>query len=245
MRFILLTLLVLSSCTNSRSIKRRNLDHLYIGGAQEQYFLADLPTWANFSSISKCRISTSVKYLNFSNLYRSYGLSYEKLIQFQYMFNKNISDFKKESDKTDIILQDEAFIFFNTQEKILGGAKQFLKPNYEKVNVFWIDPALADSNLKEKLISKLKSKEGQDGYPIFLTRCLDHESVDKFIKDNKIDNLGIRYLPTSMFTPYNTFMTLGYKFELDLSLVLQDKDITFFGPIVPDFVKGKMKFKNY
>jgi hypothetical protein len=240
-----IVLFILVSCTSNQSIKRRDLDHLYIGGAQEQYFLADLPTWSNFSTISKCRISTPVKYLNFKNLYRSYGLSYEKLVQFQYMFNKRIQSYKKESGRSDIILQDEAYIFFNVQEQILGGAKEFLKPTFKKINVFWIDPALNNSKLKASLIKNLKSKEGLSGHPVFLSRCLDGVAIEKFIKKNKLDTLGIKYLPTSMFTPYNAFMRLGFKYELDIGQVLKDKDITFYGPSVPEYITGKMIIKKY
>lgn len=245
MKLFLLIFIFILSCTSNKSIQRRDLDHLYIGGTQEKYFLADLPTWANFSSLGKCRISSNVKYLNFSNLYRSYGLSYEKIVQFQYMFNKKISEFKKNSKSSDIILQDEAFIFFNTQEKILGGAKQFLKPNFKKINIFWIDPALSNLDIKKKLIKKLKSEEGQNGYPLFLSRCLDHSGLQKFVKSNNLDDLGIKFLPSSMFSPYNSFMVLGYGFELNLMKILKGKELTFFGPSLPSFIKGNIQFRNY
>lgn len=244
MKLILLISLVLS-CTSNKSIKRRDLDHLYIGGAQEKYFLADLPTWANFSSLGKCRISSSIKYLNFSNLYRSYGLNYEKNIQFQYMFNKKIFEFRKQSRSSNIILQDEAFIFFNTQEKILGGAKQFIKPNFKKINVFWVDPALSNIKLKARLIKKLKSDEGQSGYPLFLSRCLNDAGLMKYVKANGLEELGIKFLPNSMFSPYNSFMALGHRFELNIMELLKGKEVTIFGPFYPGFIKKNIKFENY
>lgn len=241
MRIVLVIIFVVS-CSGSNAIKRRNLDHLYIGGSHAKYFLADLPSWANFSSVSECKLSNSIKYLNFENLYRSYGLSYEKLVQFQYLFNKKIEEYKVESKNRELILQDEAYIFFNVQEQILGGAKAFIKPNYKNINLFWIDPALKNDKLRRKIIKAVKSKSGQSGYPIFLSRCLNTKGIEKFVIANKIDDLGIKYMNSYMFSPYNKFMKLGAKFQINIMEILKGKKVQLFAPSYPKFISNKVKF---
>lgn len=245
MPFYILIVIFITSCTNSKSIKRRDLDHLYIGGSEQKYFLPDIPSWSNFSNIAKCKVSTPIKYLNFENLYRSYGLNYTHLVQFQYLFNQKLEEYKKESKQENIILQDEAYLFFNVQEQILGGAKAFLKPDYNKINIFWIDPAIKNQEVKKQLLKKLNSPEGLDGHPIFLSRCLDGKKIDDFVKENNLANLGIRYMPSFMFSPYNKFMKLGYEFEVNLGEILKGKDVTFYGPSYPSFISGDIKIKTY
>ncbi|MCT4641896.1 MAG: hypothetical protein N4A33_06315 [Bacteriovoracaceae bacterium] len=245
MKYLLITIFTIVGCSTKQNVSKRDLEQLYIGSGAEQYFLPDLPTWSQFSPVVGCKINTSVKYLNYEKLYYSYGLDYEKMVQLQYFFNNRIQEYKKRSGKQEIFLDDESFLFFNGQEQILGGAKEFTPPNYKKVNLIWIDPALVNKTIAKRLKKFMASSQATSGHPIFVSRCLDKVGIEKFISKHGFGDLGIKVMPTHMFSPYNKFLKLGARYTLRAQKLLKGKEVIFFAPYETHLIKEYKTFKKY
>ena len=57
----------------SGELKRRNLDEYYVGSGVVRYFLADVPLWANFSSIANCHRKTPKRFFNMKSVRDSFS----------------------------------------------------------------------------------------------------------------------------------------------------------------------------
>ena len=108
-------------CTTSPTVNlKENYDQVYITNGVEQYFLANLPHWANFSTQSSCHRKKPIRFFNFENLKKSFSLDYEKMVHLQHMFNRQVYTAKLSMDKERIPPKDESFIFNNTYQNVIG-----------------------------------------------------------------------------------------------------------------------------
>lgn len=234
----------LAAC-QSGNIKKRNMEELYISGGTEKYYLADVPAWSNFSSIGQCRRIEPIRYLNFDNLHKSYSMSYEELIQFQFMMNRKIRAYRQSSGKDQLFLKDESFIFYNTYEQIIGGGRDFQIPKYERVHLIWIDSVLSDNKRLKKLIELMNSSKMQQGYPVLVSTCLSSFELEEFIAKNKLTQLGVKGVSQEMFAPFDDQMNLTTDYRIYFDKLFSGKYIVLYAPWFPKEFIGVEKLEKY
>lgn len=245
LRVILVLAFILSGCQSTKSIKRRNADEIYQGAGIERYILPLLPYWASYSTIGQCHHSPAIRYLDFSQLGIVYNLSYEQLVQLQLGFNDSLVQFKKQNQRTELRLDEEAFLFNRTVQKIEGGSKVFLLPKYKRVNIVWLDPALNDKKLMTNFMNLMKSTEIESGHPIIISSCLNRSQLDTFVNKVGLNELGVRIISSEMFSIYDSQLKPRYSLSIDLDEVVPNKIINFYAPYFPKEFKGSYQLKKY
>ena len=238
--------LMLTSCSGGRTAPERvGLDQVYQGAGTEKYFLPDLPPWANFSVVANCQRKIPVRYLDFEALYKSYNLTYEQLVQLQYLFNKKITEYKKNTGRELLYMQDENFYFYNAYEQVVGGGRGFLVPDYKQINLIWIDPILSDQKIRQRFDKLMKSSKIESGHPVFVSTCMSGPELEAFISKNGFASMGARAISQEFFSPYNSQFIVGHEYGLDFSLLMSDKSIYLFAPWFPKEFKGIDKQLRY
>lgn len=246
MRLVILSLFLLVGCTtSSEKHLKQDLDQVYIGSGVEKYYLSDMPTWANFSQIASCSRAEPVRFLNFENMYKSYSMDYEQLIQFQHMLNRKFSSYKHSTGRKTIFLKDESFIMHNVHQQIIGGSRDFIVPNFKRVHLVWIDSALKSEKAKRRLKKLMYSAQMEKGHPIFVSTCLSSIQLEKFISKMGMSKFGAKLISQDMFSPYNEKFKIINEFALDFSKLMPNKNIYYFGPYLPKEFKGIKKNKIF
>jgi hypothetical protein len=235
--------IVAIGCSSSvdRASTVQNPEYVYQGAGIEKYFLPELPVWANFSVSSGCRRKKNTRYLDFNILRKSYSLSYSELVNFQHMYNRQIAAFKINNPTATLYLKDEAYIFNNVYQLLIGGGRDFLIPKYAKISLIWIDPYLDNT---QKIVKIFEDEKVLQGFPILVTNCLTTAQLEKFISKHGLVRFGVKYIGQEMFTPFNTDFKMSTDYSVDISEILKGKDITLYGKYKPIHIKGIKKFKK-
>jgi hypothetical protein len=173
MKLLIILLFIHIGCAsnNSEGLKQ-DLDQVYIGSGVEQFYMPDLPTWANMSSAAKCKRIEPIRYLNFSDMHKSYSFNYEQLIQFQFMLNRKFYSYKESTGHETVYLKDESYIMHNVHQQIIGGGRDFIAPKFKRINLVWIDPALKNDSALKSLKKLMYSDDMEKGHPVFISMCL-------------------------------------------------------------------------
>lgn len=215
-KFLLLVILLISSCTNSKSnLQRRNLDEYFVGSGVVKYLLPEMPSWSNFSQTGQCRRNKSTRFLDYKNLRQSFALSYEEASHFQHMFNIENAKLLKTVKKAKFIpFKDEENLFYSISDKVQAGVRSFVVPKFNRVHLVWIDYALSDNKELKALKRLLNKSLMKKGHPVFVSLCLSQEEMEKFLIDQKMNNMNIRLIPFELFSPYDQEGELGINFSL-------------------------------
>jgi hypothetical protein len=243
MKVILLTLfsLFLAACTSgpTKLTNSKQLDDLYISGGTEKYFLATLPHWVNFSPWASCQRDESIRYLNYENISKSFGLGYQKIVHIQHMWNRKLSAYNRSSGGNNVSLKDESFIFNNIYAQVVGGSTDFIIPKFKKISLIWIDPFITQ---QKKLAKILQREDILKGYPVMISNCLSSYEIESFIQKYELENLGVKVIPAEMFSIYNENIKRKNEFKIHINQILKDKDITLFGTYRPNQIIGVDRF---
>ncbi|CBW25562.1 putative exported protein [Halobacteriovorax marinus SJ] len=250
MKYIILTILFLASSCSSYTLKnyeRRNERTYEDGNGVIQYFLADLPNWANFSSAGSCHRNFPVRYLNIKNLRDSFALSYEEAIQFQLMFNEYSKEKKEMAKASYIPFKDEEKIFYTVLDKIKAGIRNFQKPKYNVVNLIWIDDALSNKKSLQKLKKVTKSEKFGTGHPVFISLCLNRVELKDYLAKVGIRVPGAKFLSYELLNPFDHQNNLVAVPIIDLNRVFnKNQKIQLFLPKDRPFeFKGKVKLVDF
>lgn len=202
---------------NEYSNQRRNLNNYFVGTGVVRYLLSYLPEWANYSEIGKCRRIEHTRFFNLEKINKSYSSSYSESLQFQYMYNVKIRENHIRYGSSELPIKEEEQAFYQASDKVHSGIKQFLVPKYKRINLVWIDSALASLKSKQKIIRFLKSPILESAPIVLLSVCLGHSEFEKFIRNNKLGQHGIRFMPVDLFTPYSIDLKLTSNLQLNLS----------------------------
>ena len=217
------------------------LENVYISGGTEKFFLGSIPHWANFSTWAQCQRKEPIRYLNYNNINKSYNLNYENALHMQHMINRKILAFVKSTGSTQLPAKDETFIFNNVYAQVLGGSHDFTAPRFNKVSVVWIDPFLQDTTAIKRYF---KRDDVLAGHPTIISNCLSSFEVEELIDKLELEDLGIKIISSEMFSAYQPNMKKGLDFRIDLSGLLKNKTITFFGPRIPEQIEGVKNLKK-
>jgi len=243
-------LMILTSGCSSNALKnyeRRNTKEYYDGIGVVQYFLAELPAWANFSSAGGCHRSVPVRYLHLKNVRNSFSLSYEEAIQFQLMFNELSNDLMTKASADYIPFKDEEKIFYIVLDKIKAGIRNFVRPKYKVANLLWVDSGIDSKKQLRKTKSLAKSQRFSGGHPIFVSLCLSQKELKSFVKKNGLNLDGAKFLTYEMLNPYNSENGLEPVPMIEVNKIFKKKQIiNFFLPREkPAEFKGKFNIRKF
>lgn len=240
LQWTLALIFAVSCATNNTSIENRDIEQLYQGAGVEKYFLPDLPLWANFSSSSECNREGIVRYINFETIRDSYSLDYVEMVHMQHMLNRRFETARAESDQ-ELYLKDEAFIFYNVYEQVIGGGRDFLAPTFPKLSLVWVDPYLSNPAEIGKILER--SDVGK-GHPVLVSACLNSKALEKLTEKNEWSRFGAKLLGQEMFSPYTSNNKLTHDYVLDFDKFFPGKQMTLFAPYLPKHFIGIKSIKT-
>lgn len=222
--FVLSVILV--GCSSSEQVELDPYgENVYISNGVEQYYMTELPYWANFSMIGGCFRQKVVRYLNFEKMNQSYGMNYFQLVNMQYMLNKKFHAYKSSSGQKQLSPRDESFIFHNTYQKIVGGGSDFIIPKYKKISLIEVDEILS---VKGKLKQVLQNKHVKLGYPILVSRCYSFYELEELIQSIGLDGHGLKYISSEMFSIFDKDLKKLPRFDVDYKSFFKNKSLTLF-----------------
>ena len=252
LKMLLLLIFISVSCAEvdlkskklDKTLKRRNLHEYNVSIGLANYFLPELPSWANFSMSGQCHRDSSVKYVDMNKLRRSYDLTYEHAIHIQLMFNYELNKLRANKYVTKVTFEQEEKLFYNVSQKVQENIKAFKVPRFKRVHLIWIDPLIETGRLK----TVLNSTEMELGHPVFLSLCLSRLVMEKKLIELGLNGKNIRLISSELLSPYDDGNRQNYEYNLYINnLFSNDKELYFYVPKGmkrPFEVKGNFKIKS-
>lgn len=212
-----LALLAVISCSSDGL--RQVEEAPYRTSGIEQYFLPELPNWANFSQAGNCIKSNSIQYLDFSKLKSSYQLSYQQMIELQAQYNIRREDYFRTTALKFLKPVEEATFFSNALEQVKSGLRHFKLPNVQEVDVIWLEGILKVDTLSN-LIKFSRSEEFNQRPVILFSSCLSSQRLTQWVEENELDSAEFYLLSSEWLSPYGSDFILkpGLKLELNMFL---------------------------
>lgn len=233
-------------CANNKSsgMQSRTVEDYYVTTGVEKYFLADLPSWANFDQKVGCYRNTTIRYFDIDALMKSYGLAYDKALQVQATFNEVFSQFIKSDKSHPITIKDEELLFYKASEKVSSKIVFFDPPTFARINLLSLDEVLEDPKKLKKLKDFLNSSVMETGVPVLVSFCLTRDEVERQYPD-----LAPKMITAELFSVYDSkgVKTPGFKIDLDQFFKPEQK-LYFYSQknLVPiGEIKGTYKLLNY
>ncbi len=244
--FQLFTLLVftgLMGCTTSGVKKTNDLSTVYISSDVSEYFNADLPDWANFSAAAACRRTSHLKFLNFENLKKSFGLTYRQAVFLQRRINENINLAQKKVRKDFLSPQVEEKLFYQSKDEVLSNIKTFTAPEFERVHMVWVDPVFSDEKAKQRLNQIFKSDDFFKGHPVMVSVCKTKAELEDYAKKSGWEDIPIKFISAEMFSVYDNTLSFAPQYSLFINEILPGKSLYLFlvSETEPDILKGKFR----
>lgn len=249
---IIFLLLLLQACQSPyHAQEKKSINEVYIASGAEQYFLPELPAWSNVSEIAECRRMDNIRFLDFNRLNKSYGLDLEKLMQLQLMYNNNLKKMVINFDKIDRYSnakKDEEVLFFNSLDKIQGGVKEFLAPEFKQIHLVWIDDFVIDRKKINKLKTLLSSEGFAAGFPVFVSTCLSAREMERFLVENNLAEQNIKLISSEFLTPFQEDLNLGIHQNIQLGKIFKETQALFLYTtknMLPTEFKGPLKLRKF
>lgn len=223
-------LLGLISCSNG-AIRDLPQATPYRTSGLEQFFLPELPTWANFSASGQCFKKHSFHYLDFSKLNSTYQLSYVELVELQAQYNERLEAYFRSSAVRFLKPVEEAAFFSNTLEQVRGGVKHFKIPEaVTDVDIIWLDGYIAANQVRE--LQKMNELGRFDERaPVLFTSCLSRQDLNQWLIENDLDQVGFYSLTAEWLNPYGSDLTQKPGLRLEIKKMMNEKvKIRFISP---------------
>lgn len=197
-----LVLLILISCSSSE--ERRSLDGAatYQTSGVEQYFLPELPNWANNSPSGHCFKKNSFQYMDFSKLSKSHQLTYPQMVELQAQYNERLENYFRSSAVRFLKPVEEAGFFSNTLEQVSAGVKHLKLPPVSEVDVIWLEGYQLQGKIKE---FEQMAREGKfdNRLPILFSSCLSRQDLSAWLSEGGLDQVGFYLLSAEWLTPFH------------------------------------------
>ena len=170
-----LLILLLAACTSApRPVEIGPLP--YQSGGTEQFFLPELPTWANGSLSAQCARTFSVRFLDHGPLEKIHALTFNQRVELQTQFNRKWKE-RYAAGTGSLTPQEEAVLFLESLEQVKGGLKDLRFPANLPLNVVWWDPIQSKPFTKAWL-----QNLGNQGNPVVLiSLCTDVAGIEAWI----------------------------------------------------------------
>lgn len=227
MRFLsCLVLLALISCGTPGLKKNMDTSPSYRTSGLEQFFLPELPQWANVSPAGGCFKTSSFVYLNFPKLNEAYQLNYLQMIELQAQYNERLENYFRSTAVRFLKPMEEASFFSNTLEQVRGGVRSLKIPAVKEVEVIWLE-----SFTVEEIKKLAKSERFNEKIPILFSSCHSKQSLTQWIAQEQLEDVGFHTLTAEWLSPYSSHFELKAGLRVDL-LELLGKDVkaTFTSP---------------
>ena len=239
--FAILVFTILVSCTSNRATT--NLDRAYQATGMNQYFLADLPKWANFSESTGCFRKEPIRYLDFGALMKSFSLNYQQATQIQAFFNQNYLSVVQ-SPQMKMNLSDEDRMFQEALQKVQNKILFFEAPTFHTIHLIHFDDYYQSKLTLAQLLDFLKSSANDSGVPVLMSTCLSTTEIQSLLKE-----LSFKIIGAEFFSPFDKEGALKPVMSFDLDLYFESKQqIKFFTKQKNMAVKhlvGKFKVVQY
>jgi hypothetical protein len=231
MRFLSFFLpLILISCSQGQ-VRRDVLETAYRTSGLEQFFLPELPSWANTSPSGQCFKKHSYQYMDFKKLAESYQLTYPELIELQAQYNDRLESYFRSTAMRFVKPMEEAAFFSNTLESVKGGVRTFKLPaQAKKVDIIWLDRFIALNQVYE--IKKMNEMGRFDErVPVLFSSCLSRQDLNQWLVENKLDTVGFFSLSAEWLSPFGPDMSLKTGLHLEIKkLIGLEVDVRFVSP---------------
>lgn len=215
-------LLILISCSNGE-LRQDVTDSPYRTSGLEQYFLPELPTWANSSASGQCFKKHSFQYLDFKKLSVTYQLQYAELVELQAQYNERLESYFRSTAVRFLKPVEEAAFFSNTLENVRGGVKHFkLPPMVNAVDVIWLDRYIA-LNQVDQLKRMNEMGKFDERLPILFTSCFSKQDLNQWLIENNLDQVGFYTLSAEWLTPFGSDFSMRPGLQLEVKKLLNEK----------------------
>lgn len=223
-------LLILISCSNGE-VQKVSDDAPYRTSGLEQFFLPELPAWANNSASGQCFKKHSFQYLDFNKLASVYQLKYPELVELQAQYNERLESYFRSTAVRFIKPVEEAAFFSNTLENVRGGVKHFkLPPVAQQVDVIWLDRYISAN-----MVSELKKMNDMGRFderlPVLFTSCLSKQDLNQWLIENNLDQAGFYTLSAEWLSPFGNDLQMKAGLHLEIKKLMNDNvKIKFISP---------------
>jgi hypothetical protein len=245
-KIIFFFILFFISCAGEQV--KKELNEVYIPSGAEQYFLPNLPHWANVSTAADCRRETNIRFFDFYKMNKSYNLSYEQLLQFQLLYNHELFSILKNAPKNiEPKIRDEEVLFFNILEKIQGGSTLFLAPDFKNINLVWVDDTINDKINISRLKKLMNSEAMEQGMPVLVSSCLTWNELESFLGEVGLPETT-KIISAELFSPFAQDFILGIRTSLDFDKLFKDNQKLYFYTNrdgIPTEIRGHLRLKKF
>jgi hypothetical protein len=223
-------LLILISCSNGE-VRQNIQDTPYRTSGLEQYFLPELPNWANSSPSGQCFKKHSFQYLNFKKVSDTYRLNYQELVELQGQYNERIEAYFRSSAVRFLKPVEEAAFFANTLENVRGGVKGFKIPEAaKKVDIIWLDRYI-ELNLVKELKKMNQLGRFDERLPILFSSCFSKQDLNQWLIENNLDHIGFYSLTAEWLNPYSSALELRPALHIEIKKLLgEGREVRFVSP---------------
>lgn len=224
-------LLILTSCGTGELQKVSTDDAPYRTSGLEQFFLPELPAWANHSASGQCFKKHSFQYLDFLKLASTYQLKYQELVELQAQYNERLESYFRSTAVRFIKPVEEAAFFSNTLENVRSGVKQFkLPPVANKVDVIWLDRYIS-SNMVAELKKMNEMGRFDERLPVLFTSCLSKQDLNQWLIENNLDQVGFYTLTAEWLSPFGNDLQMKAGLHLEIKKLMNENvKIKFISP---------------
>lgn len=166
----------------------------------EQYFLPDLPLWANGSRSGACFRKFSVHFLDFKRIHEIYQLPFRDMLELQWQFNSKVSERLYSSPVTTLTPREEANLFLASLEQVRAGVKELRSPEVPIVNlILWEEFQGENEALLKKQLRRILDN---GDYILLLSVCENFNKMEAWIEKNDFDESGLDIVSAEMLTPF-------------------------------------------
>ena len=222
--------MILTSCGQLQL--SQDLDNTaYRSSGIEQFFLPELPAWANASPSGQCFKKHSFQYLDLKKLSKVYQLNYPELLEFQAQYNERLESYFRSTAVRFLKPVEEAAFFSHTLENVRAGVKLFRLPEKDApIDLIWIDRYIALGQIKE--IKKMnESGRFDERVPVIFSSCFSRQDLNQWLIENNLDQVGFYSLTAEWLTPFGPDLEMKSGLQIEIKKMIgKDADVRFIGP---------------
>jgi hypothetical protein len=198
MKFLICSaLLILYSC-GTPEFKRGGENPPYQTSGVEQFFLPQLPTWANYSPSAACFKKSVIHYLDFTKLKEIHQLSYQQMVELQAQYNERLENYFRSTAVRFLKPVEESAFFGNSLEQVRGGVRSLKLPNITEVEVIWLESFNVNDLKKMAKRGRFDAK-----LPVLFSSCHTRQSLAQWLAQEKLDEIGFYLLTAEWLSPFS------------------------------------------